>query len=177
MAAYDGRNRVYGRSLPGVKSRVPNSSTAEISITPFRYMPYRSCRCAASPAARVVPYDSPARNFGDIQRPLRDVHSRITSPTDSRSWVNPWYSPGFSPSTAREYPVDTGSMKTTSLCCSSVSALSTSAYGGGASSPASPETTRRGPSRPRCSQMLDDPGPPLNANVTGRSAASASSSV
>ena len=80
-----------------------------------------------------MPYDSPARNFGDIHRPLREVHSRITSPTDSRSRVNPWYSPGFSPSTAREYPVDTGSMKTRSLCRSSVSALSTSPYGGGAS--------------------------------------------
>src|SRR5579875_499906 len=29
-------------------------------------------------------------------------------------------------------------------------------------------STRRGPSRPRCSQTLDEPGPPLNANVTGR---------
>jgi hypothetical protein len=29
-------------------------------------------------------------------------------------------------------------------------------------------TTRRGPSSPRCSHTLDDPGPPLKANVTGR---------
>ena len=29
-------------------------------------------------------------------------------------------------------------------------------------------TTRRGPSAPMCSQMDADPGPPLNANVSGR---------
>jgi hypothetical protein len=29
-------------------------------------------------------------------------------------------------------------------------------------------TTRRGPNSPRCSQTELEPGPPLNANVTGR---------
>ena len=66
---------------------VPMSSTIEISMIPLRYMPYRDCRCSASAAARSVPYDSPARNFGLIQRPLRVVHNRITSPTDSMSAV------------------------------------------------------------------------------------------
>jgi hypothetical protein len=58
-----------------------------------------------------------------------------------------------------------------------VSVLSVSPYGGGVSAPASPATTRRGPSSPRCSHTLDDPGPPLNANVTGRCVASAPSRV
>jgi hypothetical protein len=57
---------------------------------PLRYIPWRLWRYAARPAARSVPYDSPARNFGDIQRPLRDVQRRITSLTDSMSRVNPW---------------------------------------------------------------------------------------
>src|SRR5262245_48638102 len=68
-------------------------------------------------------------------------------------------------------------MNTRSLCSSRVSVLSVSPYGGGVSSPTSPDTTRRGPSSPRCSQTLDDPGPPLKAKVTGRWVASASSSV
>src|SRR5579859_1585734 len=120
------------------------------------------------PAALVVPYDSPHRYLGDIQRPLRVVHSLITSATDSMSEPYPWKSLDFSPLVAREYPVETGSMKTRSECRSKVSLLSLRPYGGGARSPASPISTRRGPSSPMCSQMLADPGPPLNANVTGR---------
>src|SRR5262245_16960118 len=68
-------------------------------------------------------------------------------------------------------------MKTRSEWASRVSALSTRPYGGGSRSPASPISTRRGPSSPRCSQTLDDPGPPLNANVTGRLLGSTSSRV
>ena len=64
---------------------VPMSSTEEISIRPFGYQPYLLCRCSASAAARSVPYDSPAKYLGDNQRPLRVVHSRITSPIDSMS--------------------------------------------------------------------------------------------
>src|SRR5215469_17842728 len=120
------------------------------------------------PEARVVPYDSPHRYLGDIQRLWRVVHSLITSATDSMSAPYPWNSLDFSPLMAREYPVDTGSMNTRSECLSKVWLLSAMPYGGGSKSPASPISTRRGPSRPRCSQMLDEPGPPLNANVTGR---------
>ncbi len=68
-------------------------------------------------------------------------------------------------------------MNTRSLWASNVSALSASRYGGGSGLSTSPDTTRRGPNRPRCSQMLDEPGPPLNANVTGREPGSAPSSV
>src|SRR2546430_2871417 len=177
MAAYVGSNSGYGWSLSGVKSSVAPSSTAEMRISLLRYMPYRCCRCSARAAARRVPYDSPHRYFGEIHRPCREVHSRMISPTDSRSPWNPWYSLDFSPFVAREYPVDTGSMKTRSEWASNVCALSTSPYGGAARVPASPLTTRRGPSSPRCSHTLDEPGPPLNANVTGRSAGSAPSSV
>ena len=59
-------------------------------------------------------------------------------------------------------------MNTRSLTASSDSGLSASSYGGGKRLPASPISTRRGPSSPRCSQTLELPGPPLNANVTGR---------
>src|SRR5699024_1431329 len=43
---------------------------------------------------------------------------------------------------------------------------------GAAGAPASPDSTRRGPSRPRCSHTVEAPGPPLNANITGRGASS-----
>jgi hypothetical protein len=64
---------------------VAKSSTEEISMSPLRYMPCFFCSCSASPAARSVPYDSPHRNFGDIHRPLRAVHSRMISVMESMS--------------------------------------------------------------------------------------------
>ena len=68
-------------------------------------------------------------------------------------------------------------MNTMSEWTSRLSGLSTSSYGGPTGAPASPDTTRRGPSSPRWSQTLDEPGPPLKANVTGRCRVSARSSV
>ncbi len=68
-------------------------------------------------------------------------------------------------------------MKTRSLTASSDCGLSTSAYGGRAGASASPVSTRRGPSRPRCSATLALPGPPLKANVTGRVVASSVSTT
>jgi hypothetical protein len=68
-------------------------------------------------------------------------------------------------------------MKTRSETASSDSGLSAIAYGGDASEPASPMTTRLGPSTPMCNQTLAEPGPPLNANVTGRVVGSASSAA
>gem|GEM_PF-3686107 len=137
-------------------------------MTPLRNIPRRVWRCSARAAARIVPYDSPAMNFGESQRLLRVVHRRITSPTLSRSPVNPWYVFGLPPETAREKPVETGSMKTRSVTLRRVSRLSVSPYGGAESDPTSPDTTRRGPISPRCSQTELEPGPPLKANVTGR---------
>ena len=68
-------------------------------------------------------------------------------------------------------------MKTRSETASSVSALSTSVYGGGVGAATSPTSTRRGPSRPMCSQIDDDPGPPLKTKVIGRSVTWPSSRV
>jgi hypothetical protein len=59
-------------------------------------------------------------------------------------------------------------MKTRSEWSSRLSPLGTRSYGGGMGLSTSPDTTRFGPSSPRCSQTLDEPGPPLKANVTGR---------
>ena len=58
-------------------------------------------------------------------------------------------------------------MKTMSEMSSSEYSLSTSRNG----PVVTPSRTgaRRGPSSPRCSQTDAEPGPPLNANVTGRS--------
>src|SRR5262249_9609482 len=58
-------------------------------------------------------------------------------------------------------------MNTRSVTSSSDDSLSTTLYGGGSRAPASPICTRRGPNAPMCSQMDDDPGPPLNLNATG----------
>ncbi len=51
-----------------MKRNVEKSSAVENSMRPLRYMPYFSCNSEDRPAARVVPYDSPAMNFGDAQR-------------------------------------------------------------------------------------------------------------
>ncbi len=95
--------------------------------------------------------------------------------TCSTSLPNPWYSPAFPPSTARLWPVDIGSMKTRSHTASRVSALSTSAYGGGVGASTPPTSTRRGPSSPMCSQIEAEPGPPLKTKAIGRWVTSAPS--
>ena len=59
-------------------------------------------------------------------------------------------------------------MKTRSVSSSSEYWLSVNLNGGWGRSPSSSNTTRRGPRTPRCSQTDDEPGPPLNENVSGR---------
>ena len=115
--------------------------------------------------------------FGDIQRSSRVHHSRISSVTCSTSLPNPWKSFALPPWTARVWPVDIGSMNTRSEAASRLSGLSTSRYGGGCGAVTSPRSTRRGPSRPMCSQIDEEPGPPLNTNVIGRVVTSPSSRV
>src|SRR5215469_8733215 len=57
-------------------------------------------------------------------------------------------------------------MKTRSVLSSQVDSLSTNLTGGGSVSPRSDNKTRRGPSPPKWSHTEEEPGPPLNANVT-----------
>src|SRR5947207_13714059 len=65
-------------------------------------------------------------------------------------------------------------MKTRSKCSNHESGLSVTVYGGGGIVPSSRMTTRFGPRAPRCSQIDDEPGPPLNTKHTGRLAAALS---
>ena len=61
-------------------------------------------------------------------------------------------------------------MNTKSDWSSSDCGLSSTVYGGGPGFPkSSTYLTFLGPKMPRCSHTLDEPGPPLNENVTGRS--------
>lgn len=52
---------------------------------PLTYMPWRCSRKSAESSAYAVPQLSPAVNFGEAQRLLCTVHSRMNSPTDSMS--------------------------------------------------------------------------------------------
>ena len=91
----------------------------------------------------------------------------MNSPTDSMS---PWTPQNFLPSSglaARLYPVPTGSMNTRSVWSSQLSSLSTSWYGGAGMRPSSSIFTRLGPIAPRCSHTEEEPGPPLNENISG----------
>ena len=65
-------------------------------------------------------------------------------------------------------------MNTRSKCSNQDSWLSITVYGGGGIVPSSRMATRFGPSAPRCSQIEDEPGPPLKTKHTGRVFASAS---
>lgn len=75
---------------------------------------------------------------------------------------------------SRLNPVPIGSMKTRSLNLSQDSSLVFSRDGGGGAVPLSLKATRCGPSAPRWRYADDAPGPPLNTNVTGRSASCSS---
>ena len=77
---------------------------------------------------------------------------------------------------ARVKPVLTGSMKTKSDSSSSDSLLLTSRKGGGGKLAVFLERNAFGPSRPRCSQTEEEPGPPLKEKETGRPAALVASS-
>src|SRR5271166_4597874 len=61
-------------------------------------------------------------------------------------------------------------MNTRSKCSNHDSWLSVTVYGGGGIVPSSRMTTRFGPSAPRCSQIEEEPGPPLKTKQTGRDA-------
>src|SRR5437773_8722729 len=76
--------------------------------------------------------------------------------------------------TVIEYPVCGGSMNTRSKCSNHDSWLSVTVYGGGGIVPSSRMATRFGPSAPRCSQIEEEPGPPLKTKHTGRILGSAS---
>src|SRR5581483_7864072 len=107
-------------------------------------------------------------NSGDVHRWFRTRYIRMNSPTDSMS---PRTCQNFFPTsgdTARLYPVPTGSMNTRSVWSSHVYSLSTSSNGGEGMKPSFCIFTRFGPIAPRCSHTDDDPGPPLNENVSGR---------
>jgi hypothetical protein len=69
VAAYVGRKSVVGRSLQCSKCSSWKSSAHDTSITPFRYIAWRSIKWKARPEARVVPYDSPIRYLGLGHRP------------------------------------------------------------------------------------------------------------
>ncbi len=94
---------------------VLKSRTAETRMMPLRNMPCLFCRSDDSPAARVVPYDSPAMNFGDCQRLFLVVYRRMKFATEVRSSSTPWKVDGFVLFSACEKPVETGSMKTRSV--------------------------------------------------------------
>lgn len=66
-------------------------------------------------------------------------------------------------------------MNTRSVWSSQVYSLSTSWKGGFGIQPSISIFTRLGPIAPRCSHTDDDPGPPLNENVSGRRAGGLSS--
>src|SRR5215470_5088843 len=74
----------------------------------------------------------------------------------------------FASPTAWLNPVPTGSMKTRSQTSSNDSELSSSLNGGVTIPPTSTEETRLGPNAPMCSQMEDEPGPPLYTKASGR---------
>src|SRR3546814_12576350 len=74
-------------------------------------------------------------------------------------------SSAFSGSAARLQPVPMGSRSTRSEKASQLSGLLSS---GAAASGGEPNSTMRGPSRPRCRQAEAAPGPPLHQKVTGR---------
>src|SRR5690606_38020482 len=93
------------------------------------------------------------------------------------SLVNVCHSLDFSPSTGRLKPVLIGSIKTRSDSSRMEYWLSVSLKGGLGISPSSVNTTRRGPSTPRCSQTDEEPGPPLKEKVTGRLALSRTPSI
>src|SRR5437773_8602369 len=69
---------------------------------------------------------------------------------------------------ARLYPVPIGSRNTRSVWSSSVYWLSSKLYGGGGALPSGSRRTFLGPNAPRCSQTVDEPGPPLKTKVMGR---------
>ena len=75
----------------------------------------------------------------------------------------------FSGSMTRLNPVPTGSTNTTSVNPSHDASFSTSRGGGSGSVPSGGNSTRIGPTAPRCRNADDAPGPPLKTNVTGRS--------
>src|ERR1700730_7711803 len=77
----------------------------------------------------------------------------------------------------RLYPVPGGSMKTRSVKSSQVSALSIVTGGADGDGDARSKGSRQGPMAPRSSRGEAAPGPPLSANVTGRLAESAPSSM
>src|SRR4026208_752035 len=59
-------------------------------------------------------------------------------------------------------------MNTRSVSSKIEYSLSVNLYGGGGSSPSFCINTRRGPNTPKCNHTEEDPGPPLNENVSGR---------
>src|SRR5262249_11535328 len=101
------------------------------------------------------------RYFGDSQRPLSETYCLMNRETDSMSGSTPQKSLSLNSPTGFEKPVPTGSMRTTSIRSSGLYALSTTWYGGGGVGAASATATRRGPRAPMCSQIDEDPGPPL----------------
>src|SRR6188472_1078771 len=139
---------------------------------PFRYIRCWSCKYLDSPAARVVPYDSPARNFAEPHLSKRDRKCRINDPIDCRSSLKPWNCLGDSPAAGRENPVETGSINTRSVLSSQVYSLFTTWYGGAGAVPSSFSKTRLGARPPICSQTVEEPGPPLKAKVIGLRAGS-----
>ena len=60
-----------------------------------------------------------------------------------------------------EKPVAGASMKTRSDLSSKLYSLSTSLYGAAGIDPGLPTATRLGANDPMCSQIVDEPGPPL----------------
>src|SRR5262245_38619247 len=104
--------------------------------------------------------------FGDAQRPWSEIQRRMKRATDLASSSTPQKLAGSPFSTTREKPVPTGSTKTRSLAASSGSGEAIDWKGGAPAPVASLGTiTRRGPSIPMWSQIDDEPGPPLKANV------------
>ena len=85
----------------------------------------------------------------------------MKSPMASMSFSKPWNSSSCSRSAAREKPVLTGSTKTRSAMSRSVSLLSTISKGGLGAEPSAFILQRLGPKAPMCSQMEEEPGPPL----------------
>src|SRR5208282_419395 len=108
------------------------------------------------------------RNFDEFQRLLRLTYVVMNCASDFESSSTPQKSFSLDLPAARLKPVPTGSIKTRSLLSSRQFSLSVTEYGAGAVGSALAVTTRRGPKAPMCSQIDEDPGPPLYTKAIGR---------
>src|SRR5438309_5754338 len=100
-----------------------DSRTTPLNATPS------FCSADTRPAERVVPYDSPNRNFGEFHRWLAVIYRSINLRNVVMSWSVPAKSLTVPLPTARENPQSGASIKTRSLLSSRLYSFGTHANG------------------------------------------------